>query len=76
MEAAQVEYLCPSPSARQPPCPKEACMLLGAGKPAKQAGWAPAYHSQPAGLVPGILAETAGLSGVQIQRTKVAREIV
>ena len=74
------ESLCLSPT-----LPEGGLHASGAGKPAKQAGWAPAYHSQPAGLIPGVLAETADLSvsnvkavssGAQIQHTKIAREIV
>lgn len=75
----------PESLCRSAALPEGGLHASGAGKPAKQAGWIPAYRSQPARLVPGVLAETADLSvsnvkaassGAQIQHTETAREIV
>lgn len=66
--AAQVEYLCLSPSAGQQPCPKEACMLLGQGsRLSRQDGSLPIAANQPASFQASLLKQQTSVSAMSRQ---------
>lgn len=73
--AALVEHLCPSPSAGQSSCWREACLPLALGNQlSRQNGLS--YHSQPAGLVPGqalLLRQQSSVSAMSCQSLAVPR---
>lgn len=72
--AAQVEYLCPSPSARHQPCPKEACMLLGQGnRLSRQDGPLPIIANQLASSQASWLKQQTSVSAMSRQSPVVLR---